>query len=80
VERCWYGKVSGGGECPEDGRYGNPEYRPPREDGALSATLKFMRAARWCAAHKHPDDRLLTPGGGEQFPEGGEPSPSGPTR
>ena len=62
MERCWDGKFSGSEQCPDEGRYGNPEYRADAGRPGLNATLKFMRAARWCAAHKHPDDRLLEPG------------------
>jgi hypothetical protein len=79
VERCWHGKFTGTGQCPEAGRYGNPEYRPAGENPRLNATLKFMRAARWCLAHKHPDDRLLEPVGAEDSAGGGEPPVSGPT-
>jgi hypothetical protein len=59
MERCWHGKFSGSEQCADEGRYGNPEYRADAGRHGLNATLKFMRAARWCAAHKHPDDRLL---------------------
>ncbi len=61
MERCWHGKFSGTGRCPSEGRYGNPEYRAEAGRGGLNATLQFMRASRWCGAHKHPDDRLLEP-------------------
>ena len=61
MERCWHGKFSGSAQCPEQGCYGNPEYCAGAGRPGLDATLRFMRAARWCAAHKHPDDRLLEP-------------------
>jgi hypothetical protein len=61
MERCWHGKFSGGEQCPSEGRYGNPGFRGRRERPELEATVKFMRAARWCATHKHPGDRLLGP-------------------
>jgi hypothetical protein len=79
VERCWHGKFTGAGQCPEEGRYGSPEYRPTGENPRLNATLGFMRAACWCLAHKHPDDRLLGPGAAEQSGGGTQPPGSGLT-
>jgi hypothetical protein len=57
MERCWQGKFAGMARCHELGRYGNPD-----------APVKFMRAARWCFAHRHADDRLLEPNEGEKDP------------
>jgi hypothetical protein len=59
MERCWHGKLAGMAQCQELGRYGNPD-----------APLKLLRAARWCFAHKHADDRLLEPNESEQRREG----------
>jgi len=61
MERCWHGKFSGSERCLAEGRYGNPEYRGRGDRPALDATIRFMRAARWCAAHRHHDDKLLEP-------------------
>jgi hypothetical protein len=64
MERCWHGKFSGADQCPHESRYGNPDYRGRPDRPGLDVTIKFMRAARWCADHKHPGDRLLGPSGG----------------
>jgi hypothetical protein len=61
MERCWYGKFTGTGRCSEIGRYGNPEYRPDACQPGVNWSVKFMRASRWCLAHKNPGDRLLAP-------------------
>ena len=61
MERCWHGKFSGSEQCLAEGRYGNPEYRGRGDRPALDATIKFMRAARWCAAHRHHGDKPLGP-------------------
>ena len=78
MERCWHGKFTGTGQCPEAGRYGNSEYRVTGSNTGLNATVKFMRASRWCLAHKHVDDRLLEPDGGAAGPGDGD--RSGPAR
>ena len=59
MERCWHGKFSGEGQCVDEGRYGNPDYRYRPDRPGLDTFISFMRAARWCAAHRHPGDRLL---------------------
>ena len=69
MERCWHGKFIGSEQCLSEGRYGNPDYRRRPDRPGLDATIKFMRAARWCAAHKHPGDRLLEPSGDGVAPE-----------
>jgi hypothetical protein len=80
LERCWHGKFTGTGQCPEAGRYGNPEYRPGDCDTRLNWSVGFMRAVRWCPAHKHPGDRLLTPAGETAEPvEDGMPPEGGRT-
>jgi hypothetical protein len=61
MERCWHGKFGGAEQCLAEGRYGNPEYGHRGDRPALDATIKFMRAARWCAAHRHHGDKLLGP-------------------
>jgi hypothetical protein len=61
MERCRQGKFTGAEQCPNKGRYGNPDYRGGADRPGLDATHRFMRAARWCAAHRHPGDRLLGP-------------------
>ena len=61
MERCWHGKFTGSGQCFGEGRYGNPNFHRRPDRPALDAPTKFMRAARWCAAHKHRDDALLGP-------------------
>ena len=78
MERCWHGKFSRTDQCRDEGRYGNPGYRGRADRPGLDATIGFMRAARWCAAHKNPGDRLLesTNGGAtpaqEADPAGGD--------
>jgi hypothetical protein len=61
MERCWQGKFSGLSQCPAEGRYGNPDYRGRADRPGLDTFVSFMRAARWCAEHRHPGDRLLEP-------------------
>ena len=61
MERCWYGKFSKTERCPEEGRYGNPDFHAAGRYRGLNATLRFLRASRWCAAHKHDGDRLIEP-------------------
>ena len=74
MDRCWHGKFTGTGRCPEVGRYGNPDYRPDGCRSGLNWSVKFMRASRWCLAHKQPGDRLLAPdGGAAESAEGGTP-------
>jgi hypothetical protein len=58
TERCWHGKFTAT-QCCEPGRYGNPGYRFPSGRPKLNTTVKFMRAARWCVVHRHPEDVLL---------------------
>ncbi len=69
MERCWHGKFSRAGQCLGEGRYGNPEYRGDPDRPGLNATVTFMRAARWCVAHQHPDDRLLEPADEATMPQ-----------
>jgi hypothetical protein len=38
-------------------------------------SVKFMRASRWCQAHKHPGDRLLEPDGDAAEPGEGNLAP-----
>jgi hypothetical protein len=59
VERCWHQRFAREGRCPAVGRYGNPEYRVAVSYPGLAAIVRFIRASRWCLAHKNPDDRLL---------------------
>lgn len=59
AERCWQRRFAQTGRCPALGRYGNPEYRVAVSYPGLAAIVRFIRASRWCLAHKHPDDRLL---------------------
>jgi hypothetical protein len=59
MERCWHGKFSGEGQCPGQGRYGNPDYHDRRDRPRLDTFVSFMRAARWCAAHRNPGDLML---------------------
>lgn len=59
AERCWHRRFAQTGRCPALGRYGNPEYRVAVSYPGLAAIVRFIRASRWCLAHKHPDDRLL---------------------
>jgi hypothetical protein len=47
------------GRCSAVGLYGNPEYRVAVSYPGLAAMVRFIRASRWCLAHKNPDDRLL---------------------
>jgi imidazolonepropionase-like amidohydrolase len=61
MERCWHGKFGGDSQCSGEGLYGNPDYRYRRDRPGLDTFVAFMRAARWCAAHKNPGDRLLEP-------------------
>jgi hypothetical protein len=75
MERCWHGKFSGAGQCVGDGRYGSPGYRYRPDRPGLDTFVSFMRAARWCAAHKNPGDRLLEPTDGGATP-GPEPGPA----
>jgi hypothetical protein len=69
MERCWYGKFSGTERCPSEGRYGIPDYGGRPDRPGLGATVRFMRAARWCAIHKHLGDTLLGPTDGVAAPE-----------
>jgi hypothetical protein len=69
MERCWHGKFTGAEQCLSEGRYGNPDYRGRADRPGLDATIRFMRAARWCAAHKHPGDQLLGPSDGGTAPQ-----------
>ena len=74
MERCWHGRFTRTGQCPELGRYGNPEYRPDGCRPRLNCSVKFVRASRWCLAHKQPGDRLLAPDGDAlESAEGGPP-------
>ena len=50
--RCWSRMAFPERRCDQVGVYGFPEFTGPAET--------FVRAARWCLAHKHPSDRLLT--------------------
>jgi hypothetical protein len=63
VERCWHQRFAQLGRCPALGRYGNPEYRVGVSYPGLAAIVRFIRASRWCLAHKNPDDRLVEPDG-----------------
>lgn len=69
TERCWHGKFSGEGQCSGEGLYGNPDYRYRPDRPGLDTFVSFMRAARWCAAHKNPGDRLLESTDGGATPE-----------
>ena len=69
MERCWHGKFTGAEQCLREGRYGNPDYRGRADRPGLDVTIRFMRAARWCAAHKNPGDRLLDSTKGGSTPE-----------
>ena len=69
MERCWHGKFSEVGQCTAEGRYGSPNYRYRPDRPGLDTFISFMRAARWCAAHKNPGDRLLGPSDGGTAPE-----------
>jgi len=69
MERCWHGKFSEEGQCTAEGRYGNPNYRYHPDRPGLDTFISFMRAARWCAAHKNPGDRLLDSTKGGSTPE-----------
>ena len=69
TERCWHGKFSGDGQCSGEGLYGNPDYRYRPDRSGLDTFVSFMRAARWCAAHKNPGDRLLESTDGGATPE-----------
>ena len=77
MERCRHEKFRGEGQCAAEGRYRNPDYcyRPDRP--GLDTFASFMRAARWCAAHKNSGGRPLESKGGETpeqdaGPAGGE--------
>jgi hypothetical protein len=63
AERCWHQRFAPTGRCPALGRYGNPEYRVAVSYPGLAAIVRFIRASRWCRAHKDPEDRLLELGG-----------------
>ena len=75
MDRCWHGKFTGTGRCLEIGRYGNPDYRPDSCQPGVNWSVKFMRASRWCQAHKHPGDRLLEPDGDAAEPGEGNLAP-----
>ena len=69
MECCWHGKFTGAEQCLREGRYGNPDYRGRADRPGPDLTIRFTRAARWCAAHRHPGDRLLGPSDGGTAPE-----------
>jgi hypothetical protein len=63
------------GRCSAVGLYGNPEYRVAVSYPGLAAMVRFIRASRWCLAHKNPDDRLLEPDGDAAEPGEGNLAP-----
>ena len=69
MERCWHGKFSEEGQCTAEGRYGSPNYRYRPDRPGLDTFISYMRAARWCAVHKNPGDRLLDSTKGGSTPE-----------
>ena len=72
TERCWHGRFTGT-QCAEPGRYGNPGYRASGDRPRLNTTITVMRSARWCLAHRHPDDVLRVSDGLETAPSGAPP-------
>jgi hypothetical protein len=69
MERCWHAKFGGERQCTGEGRYGNPDHRYRPDRPGLDTFVSFVRAARWCAAHQNPGDRLLDSTNGGETPE-----------
>ena len=71
IERCWHGRFTDT-PCSELGLYGCAAHRLAGRP-APAETLSFMRAARWCLAHRHPGDVLLKPGLSKRREDGKKP-------